>query len=116
VDRIESCLQKAGLETKQGWVVQVAGSARRSKAKAIFVGPSSSPTVTVALLTPELVDHYKTQVGQGVLELAGGEVIAGNVLIQPRQPRKNPDPKVRQGLVSFGTGDHVDEIKRCAES
>jgi hypothetical protein len=115
-DRIEHCLHRAGLETKRGRILQVSNGARRTKVPAIFVGPHSSPTLTMAILTPELVDHYRTQVGHLALQIAGGEILAQNVLIQPDRPENNPDPQVRQGTVTFGSGDHIDLIKSCAAS
>jgi hypothetical protein len=87
VDRIEACLQKAGFETRQGWFTQTAGPASGAHSRAIFVGPTESPTVTLVVLGPRLRRGYYTELGQTALAGTGGEIVKGNVLMQPGSAR-----------------------------
>jgi hypothetical protein len=121
VDQIQTCLQKAGFETRQGWFAQVAGPASGANSRAIFVGPSKSPMVTLVVLSPQLRGGYYTELGQAALAGTGGEIV-GNVLIQPNpaggskassDDRSRP-ADIRQvprvGAISSCTGAHPSAV------
>jgi hypothetical protein len=84
LDRVDSCLQKAGFETHQGTFHVDTGPAAGERAAATFVGPRIRPRIEVAALTDQILDKYfGTPLGHAELRNTKAEVLGRNVLIRP---------------------------------
>jgi hypothetical protein len=84
LDRIDSCLMKAGFETHQGTFRLLSGPAAGERVASTFVGSRIHPRVELTALTDQILDnHFRTSQGHAELRNTKAEVLGENVLIRP---------------------------------